>query len=97
MQTLIQIRERGPVPRNMRRVWNVASKTSFLAAADFFDDNLRDRRFTEAHARAAGYKRRKGELQPRGSKSFRRSYAGRKLRDHGHQRPLEFSGKTRDA
>lgn len=96
MIELIQIKERGPTPRGMQRTWNASSKVAFLEAAEFFDDHLRDRRFTHTHARAAGYKRRKGELQPEGSKSFRRSYTGRKKRQFGHTRPLEFSGKTRD-
>lgn len=91
----IKIRERGAVPRGMRREWRVASKESFLAAGELFDEQLADERFTEEHARKAGYKRRKGELQPRGSKSFRRSYTGRKFQQHKHTRPLEFSGDTR--
>ncbi len=57
---------------------------------------MRDARFTEAHARAAGYAHRKGELLPRDTAAFRRSYTGRKLRMFGHTRPLEFSGETRN-
>lgn len=96
MIEFIKIEERGPAPRGMKRIWKAASKEAWLSAGEFFDDHLRDRRFTHAHARAAGYKRRKGELQPEGSKSFRRSYTGRKARQFKHTRPLEFSGKTRD-
>lgn len=65
--------------------------------AEYFDLHLRDKRFTEEHAREAGYMRRKGELQPRGSKAFHRSYTGQKLARKGHTRPLEFSGDTRRA
>jgi len=96
MIELIKIRERGPSPRGMRKVWNVSSKTSFLAAADFFDDRLRDRRFTTAHAQAAGYTKRKGEGLQRGTKAYRRSYAGQKESRYKHNRPLEKSGDTRE-
>lgn len=92
----IRIRERGAAPRGMRKVWNAASKVSFLESAQFFDAHLRDRRFTVAHAQAAGYTKRKGEGLPRDSKAFRRSYAGQKERRYKHNRPLEKSGDTRD-
>lgn len=81
----------------MRRDFNRASKAAWRDTAEYFHTHLRDKRFTEEHAREAGYTRRKGELQPRGSKSFRRSYTGQKLARKGHTRPLEFSGETRRA
>lgn len=96
MIELIKIRERGASPRGMRKVWNAGSKIAFLDAAQFFDDELRDRRFTTAHAAAAGYTQRKGEGLPRGSKAWKRSYYGQKERRYKHNRPLEKSGKTRD-
>ena len=92
----IKIRERGPTPRSMRKVWTASSRTAFADTGEHFHDHYRDRRFTHSHARAAGYKRRKGEGQPVGSKSRKRSYTGRKESRYGHSRPLEFSGKTRD-
>lgn len=92
----IRIRERGAAPRGMRKVWTAASKLAFLDALEFFDDNLRDRRFTKSHAQAAGYYKRKGEGLPRESKAFTRSYVGQKLRRFKHDRPLEKYGKTRD-
>lgn len=96
MIDLIEIRERGPTPRGMGKVWRGASKAAFLSTAELFDEVYRDRRFTRAHAEAAGYYKRKGEGLPEGSKAWRRSYAARKQRQHRHQRPLEFSGETRD-
>ena len=90
-----RIRDRGATPRKMRPAFNSASKLSWYATALEFHQSLRDKRFTEQHARAAGYAHRKGELLPRGSKAFRQSYTGRKLRMFGHTRPLEFSGETR--
>ncbi len=96
MIELIKIRERGASPRGMRKVWNAGSKLAFLEAAEFFDANLRDRRFTTAHAQAAGYSKRKGEGLPRGTKAYRRSYAGQKESRYKHNRPLEKSGDTRE-
>ena len=92
----IRVRERGASPRGMRKVWNAGSKLAFMAAAEFFDDHLRDRRFTTAHAQAAGYTKRKGEGLPRGTKAYRRSYAGQKESRYKHNRPLEKSGDTRE-
>lgn len=93
----IAIRERGNTPRGMKRAFNAASKEAWRDTAMEFHANYRDKRFTAEHAREAGYTARKGELQPRGSKAFRQSYTGRKLRIKGHTRPLEFSGETRRA
>lgn len=93
----IGIRQRGPIGRGMRKAVNAASKVAWHKTAEYFHLYLRDERFTEEHARAAGYTLRKGEGQPRGSKAFARSYTGRKLRSQGHTRPLEFTGDTRRA
>ncbi|MGB7325919.1 MAG: hypothetical protein WBD31_13675 [Rubripirellula sp.] len=91
----VKIRERGATPRGMKRIYGNLSKEAYAAAAQFFDDHLRDRRFTAEHARAARYTKRKGENLT--GRARRRSYVGRKERQFGHDRPLEFSGKTRDA
>lgn len=93
----ITVRERGNAPRGMRKAFREAQKAAWLDTATEFDTAYRDKRFTVEHAREAGYAARKGELLPRDSKAFRRSYAGQKLRIKKHQRPLEFSGDTRKA
>lgn len=93
----IKIRERGNTPRGLKRAFNAASARAWHATALEFHTRYRDRRFTEEHAREAGYAHRKGELIPRNTKAFRQSYTGRKLRIHGHTRPLEFTGETRRA
>lgn len=95
----IKIRDRGNTPRGMKRAFNAASKEAWRDTAIEFHRNYRDKRFTEAHAREAGYGARKGELIPRGTKAFRQSYTGRKLRIHKHTNPLQFRahGGTRDA
>lgn len=77
----ITIRQRGSVSK---RVFNNANKAAYLDDAQFFHDHLRDRRFTESHGQAAGYRRRSPE------------YLKRKQRQFGHQRPLEFEGQVRD-
>jgi len=97
----IQVRERGATPGIAKREFNNLSKAAwFDAAANHHRDNTR-KRFTEAHARAAGYVKRKGEGLDRNSKAFRRSYYGRKLRSEkgggkGQALPLVFSGRSRD-
>ena len=92
----IQVKERGNTPRGMKKAFNAASKAAWYMVALLFHKDYRPRRFTNEHAREAGYAARKGELLTRGTKAFARSYTGRKLRMKGHTRPLEFSGKTKE-
>lgn len=82
-----EIRERGPTPRGMKKRLNAHKKASWFEAALYYHQELRDKRFTHAHARRAGYTQRKP------------GYNRRKLRNPkiGHTRPLEFSGRTRSA
>lgn len=93
----IVVRERGATPRNMRKIHTRASKLAFLDTGTQFHLEHVPRRFTEKHAREAGFGHRKGELLPRGTKAFRQSYTGRKLRAKGHTNPLEYSGDTKRA
>lgn len=92
--------ERGLPIGMMRREFNNAMKDAYASTADEFHRKFTHRRFTPEHARRAGYKRRKGEGLPRGSKRFRRSYFGRKLRGEqgggvGQALPLVKSGASR--
>lgn len=91
----IKTRERGSTPRRMKKAFNAASKEAWYRTALRFHSEYRERRFTEAHALAAGYTKRKGELIARGTKAFRQSYTGRKLRIKGHTLPLVWSGRTK--
>ena len=75
--------DRGATPRGMRRMHNTAAKTSWHAAGVLYHATMYDRRFTHAHATAAGYTRRSAK------------YERRKLRAKGHTNPLEFSGTAR--
>jgi hypothetical protein len=97
MLQAITIKERGATPRKLRKAYNQAGKESWLQTAAEFHSNYRDKRFTVAHGRAAGYQPRAGENLPFGSKAFWRSYYGRKIRQKGTRAPLVWSGKTRDA
>jgi hypothetical protein len=91
----VTITERGPAPRNFRRLFGNLQKEAWQVTAEAFHEIYRDLRFTEAHGRAAGYAPRKGEGTS--GKAFWRSYAGRKRLKFGHSRPLEWSGETRRA
>lgn len=79
------IQERGPAPRGFTRLINDLKRDSWEQTAAHFHDNMRDDRFTQAHATRAGYGERK------------RSYTWRKFKEEGHTRPLEKSGETREA
>lgn len=81
----LKIRERGPTPRKLAKVMTAAKKKSFFDGAVYFHSDLRESRFTQAHATKAGYTPRK------------RSYLVQKLRKFGHTRPLEYSGQARKA
>lgn len=97
MRLTANVRDRGKTPRGLKRAHGNAAKEAWYLTALQFHRYYRAKRFTEAHARAAGYARRKGELMPRGTKAFDRSYTGRKLKMKGHTLPLVWSGETRDA
>lgn len=79
----IRITDRGPTPRNLRKVMTRAKKASWYDTAVFYHTKLRDKRFTEQHARAANYWARS------------KKYEQRKRAKFGHTRPLEYSGETR--
>lgn len=97
---LIQIRERGATPGILKREFNRVSKTAWLDSAAEHHTDTTHKRFTPEHARKANYTRRKGELLPRGSKAFKRSYYGRKWlradRGGGPERadPLVYTGHS---
>lgn len=82
---VFQITERGPTPRGFRKAFNAASKESWNKTGAYFHEHMRDARFTNRHATAAGYAERK------------KTYTWRKFQSKGHTRPLEYSGETRRA
>jgi hypothetical protein len=78
------IRERGPAPRGFAKMINQAKREAWEQTGAHFHEQMRDDRFTQAHATKAGYGQRK------------RRYVFRKLKEEGHTRPLEKSGETRE-
>jgi hypothetical protein len=95
-QTLkVRITERGAVPRRLSKVYTRESKASWYDTGKLFHGEMRDKRFTQEHARVARYVKRAGEEQGLSERAFRRTYTGKKERKFGHRRPLEFSGETR--
>lgn len=87
----------GIVLPGKKSVINKSLKQGWADATRYFHDHLRDLRFSEMHAREAGYAPRKGQQAGVGTKAFFRSYTGRKWKKFGHTNPLEFSGATRRA
>lgn len=79
------IQDRGATPRGMARRMNGMKKQSWVDTATLFHVEMRDNRFTHAHARAAGYTPRKRKYEQRKRKKFKHTY------------PLQWSGDTRKA
>lgn len=82
-------------PRGMQKAHRARSNAAYKEIGAVFLHEHVDIRFTPAHAREAGYARRQGERFAVGSKSFNRSYTGRKFRQFGHVNPLQFTGESR--
>ena len=91
----IEIRERGKAPRRLATAYGQASRNAWRETGNWYHDNLRPKRFTVAHGKAAGYKPRKGDELPWGTKAFWRSYVGRKVRKFKHRDPLVFTGTSK--
>lgn len=91
----VKITERGPTPRHMLKAHNAAAKDAWERTGVYWFGNFLEKHFTEAGAREYNYTRRKGEGLTPGTARFNRSYTGRKLREKGHTRPLEYSGRSR--
>lgn len=78
-----KVQDRGATPRGMARRINGMKKVAWAGAAELFHTQMRDKRFTQAHARAAGYANRS------------LAYQRRKRKKWGHNNPLQWSGRTR--
>ncbi|QDV87405.1 hypothetical protein [Planctomycetes bacterium TBK1r] len=93
--TTAKIRFQGNPVKALRDRVGLAATKAYQETGDVFHRDHKDDRFTETHAKKAGFLPRSGSALDRLSKDFRKSYTGRKLRLKGHTRPLEFTGKTR--
>jgi hypothetical protein len=87
------IKYRGPVPSIALRKRNEIFKAGYLYLLLYWHEHFREKHFTHAGAREYGYTPRVGEAGS--GRKFAGSYTERKLKKHGHTRPLEFSGETR--
>lgn len=93
---IFTIKHTGATPGVTRRRLNQIMKQAWRAAGGFWHQTLRPKHFTKRGAKEYGYSPRQGEAGHRGKPiKFARSYTGRKLRDQGHTRPLEYSGASR--
>lgn len=89
------IKERGFCGQALIKEHKNASRTAWLEAGKMWHSTFRDRRFTPAHAKRAGYAPRQGEKPGTDSKTFWNSYAGQKLKRFHHKNPLQWSGDVR--
>lgn len=85
----LQIEYKGYPPE--KRLWNEALRRVFAAVGTEWHQEYYERHFTHAGAEQYGYYKRKGELASPGSKEFRRSYTGKKLKRFGHTLPLRYT------
>lgn len=98
----IKVTELGVVPRNLRKSVNASLKEAWSDTGEVFHREYREKRFTEEHAREAGYYKRKGQNLPFDSRGWRRMYYGRKYRSakmgggKDMALPLVKSGETRE-
>lgn len=92
----LRIRYTGiAIPGVLKRELPRAQKAAFFHIGVLWHKLFRPKHFTQKGGREYGYAKRAGERFPRGSKQFRSSYTGQKLRRFGHTRPNEFTGVTR--
>lgn len=96
MMLSITIKERGFCGQALIREHKNCSKFAWLEAGKFWHMTFRDRRFTTAHAKAAGYAPRQGESSGITNKAFWSSYTGQKLKKFHHKNPLQWSGDVRN-
>ncbi len=91
---VIEWRESGATPAVLKKDLNKIIKKVWAATAEHWHRHQRPKHFTTAGGREYGYTPRSGQ---RGSKRkrFKGSYTQRKIQKHGHDRPLEFSGTSR--
>lgn len=73
------------VLRGQRKLFTKAAKESYEKTGEYFQENMRERRFTTQHAMLAGYAPRDPD------------YIARKMIKMGHNNPLEWSGEAKNA
>lgn len=93
----IYYRSMGAVPRGLRRGMGGAIKAAYEATGLLWQQKFLPKHFETVAYKEYGYEPRAG-LRPGDPKGkwFWRSYVGRKIRYLGHNRPLVYSGKSRE-
>jgi hypothetical protein len=96
MLNMIRLKEIGPVlnARNGQAMANRAKKEAYMAMGRYWHVAIRPQHFTRAAMAAYGYAPRKGDPGRPDPYGFKRSYLGKKLKEHGHTRPLEKTGES---
>jgi len=96
---LIEMKQTGCPVGVMKRDWNKWVKAANLAMGSHWHENFKRKHFTDDGAREYGYTPRKGQRKTPGSKSYRRSYWGRKVAKLAKQGrralPLVLTGDSR--
>jgi hypothetical protein len=91
MITAITIRDRGATPRGMGKIMREALKAGYEAAGIWWHRECRPKHFTRAAYALYQYTPRMGESGT-GTRIFKNSYTGRKLKKFGHTNPMVYTG-----
>lgn len=91
----IVVKAKGPTPGHLaKRAWNAILKAAYAVTGTYWKTNFRAKHFTQSGANEYGYALRRGQDMGFGTKSYWRSYTGKKQRYLHHVRPLVFSGES---
>lgn len=96
---MCKVRYEGPVPGSLnlsQRRFNELLKDAWFESGKYWHTEFRPKHFTKEGAAEYGYKPRKGEDLPFGSRGFWKSYTGKKQKRFGHTLPLVNTGELRD-
>lgn len=87
----ITLRERGATPRHMGKIMREAIRVGYLNAGVWWHKECRPKHFTREGYQLYQYTPRQGEANT-GTKIFKKSYTGRKLKKFGHTNPMVYTG-----
>lgn len=99
MLNYVKMIEVGPVP-NVKRgltILNQAKRAGYMAMGRHWFVVIRPLHFSNRAVSKYGYQPRSGDPSKPGKHGFQKSYQGTKLAEHGHTRPLERTGDSRQA
>lgn len=96
MAMQITVRKRGMTPKVAKRVLNDIHRAGMRQLGQQWHADYRPLHFRNLATTRYNYAPRQGE-RGRTVANFKRSYTGRKLAEHGHSRPLVYSGESERA